>query len=148
MKTAPYLLFVLALGAAGCSDSRPYRTAPVSGRVTLDGQPLADAWVTFQPEHDPKAGILSGPEAHGTTDADGRYALTTVFKDRGATIGRNRVTITTLKMERSNPQDPESRLKRVAPEKVPGKYFTAKGWLYFDVPAEGTKSANFDLTSK
>jgi hypothetical protein len=148
MKTAPLVLCALALGVAGCSDSRPYRTAPVSGRVTLDGQPLADARLTFQPERDPKAGgIMNGPEAHGVTDADGRFTLTTVFKDRGATIGRNRVTIMTRKMEPVS-QDPEARMKQVAPERVPAKYFTAKGWLYFDVPPDGTKSANFDLTTR
>jgi hypothetical protein len=147
MRTTPFLLFALVLGAAGCSDSRPYRTAAASGRVTLDGQPLADARLTFQPEHDPQAGILNGPEAHGVTDADGNYSLTTVFKDQGATIGRNRVTISTRKTQPVS-ADPEAKQKQVAPEKVPPKYYTAKGWLYFDVPAEGTKAANFDLTSK
>ena len=38
--------------------------------------------------------------------------------------------------------------RRTAPEKVPPKYFTDKFALYFDVPANGTSEANFDLASK
>jgi hypothetical protein len=145
MRTASYLLVLAA--ALGCSGSKPYRTAAVSGRVTLDGKPLAGARLTFTPEHTAKDGLLSGPEAHGETGADGNYTLTTVFNDKGATIGRNRVMITTRKLERP-PNNPDGPLKETAPEQVPGKYFTEKAPLYYDVPSEGTSSANFDLTRK
>jgi hypothetical protein len=132
----------------GCTEGKPYNTARVSGRVTLDGTPLARAWITFQPERGPNAGMLAGPEAHADTDADGRFSLTTVFKDTGATIGRNRVTITTLRFERPPNDDGRDRpAKKIADERVPKKYFTAKSWLYFDVPARGTTEANFELTS-
>lgn len=141
-------LLVVLVTVIGCSDStKPYKTAAVSGRVTLDGQPLAGARVMFQPEHTPQAGLLSGPEAHGATDATGNYSLTTVFKDKGATLGRNRVMISTRRQERP-PNNPDGPVKETAPEKVPNKYFTEKAPLYFDVPAGGTSSANFDLTRK
>ena len=147
MLIARSTLVVAAVVALGCSGGKPYKTAAVSGRVTLEGKPLAGARLTFTPEHTAKDGLLSGPEAHGETDADGNYALTTVFNDKGATIGRNRVMITTRKLERP-PNNPDGPLKEVAPEQVPGKYFTEKAPLYWDVPAEGTTSANFDLTRK
>jgi hypothetical protein len=143
MRTTRYLLVLAA--ALGCSGSKPYKTAAVSGRVTLDGQPLAGARLTFTPERTAGEGLLSGPESHGETDADGRYSLMTVFKDRGATIGRNRVMITTRRLERP-PDNPDGPLKEVAPEQVPGRYFTEKAPLYFDVPTGGTNSANFELT--
>jgi hypothetical protein len=135
MRTArPFLVVVLAV--VGCSgSSKPYKTA------------LAGARVVFTPEHDPKAGLLSGPEAHGETDADGHYSLATVFQDKGATQGRNRVMISTRKQVRP-PNDPDGPVKEVAPEKVPSKYFTEQAPLYFDVPAGGTSSANFELTRK
>jgi hypothetical protein len=147
MTTARYLL-VVAAAALGCSGaSKPYNTAAVSGRVTLDGKPLAGARVMFQPVHTLQSGLLSGPESHGETDANGNYSLTTVFKDRGATVGRNRVMISTRKQERP-PDNPDGPIKEIAPEKVPNKYFTEKAPLYFDVPTGGSSSANFDLTSK
>jgi hypothetical protein len=148
MRTARHLVVVALAAILGCSGgSKPYKTAAVSGRVTLDGRPLAGARVTFQPVHDPQAGLMSGPEAHGVTDADGNYALTTVFDDTGATIGRNRVMISTRRLERP-PHNPDGPLKEVASETVPNKYFTEKAPLYFDVPAGGTKAANFELTGK
>jgi hypothetical protein len=147
MRAARFLVVVVA-AVLGCrGSSKPYRTAAVSGRVTLDGAPLAGARVTFRPEHDPQSGLTSGPEAHGETDAGGRYSLTTVFKDRGATVGRNRVLISTRKQERPL-NDPDGPVKEVAPERVPGKYFTDQAPLHFDVPARGTASADFTLTSK
>jgi hypothetical protein len=139
---------ILAAAAAGCGGaSKPYRTAAVSGCITLDGRPLAGARVTFTPIHDPRTGSASGPEAHGETDADGRYALKTVFGDRGATVGPNRVMVSTLKTE-PNPNDPDAPHKVVVKEKVPKDYFTDKAALRFEVPAGGSDAANFDLRSR
>ena len=148
MRTARYLVAVAAGAILGCSDSRPYKTAAVSGRVTLDGKPLAKARVSFHPAQKASDGPLSGPESYGETDADGNYSLTTVFKDKGASVGRNRVMITTLKMERPASDPEEGKFKMVSPEKVPAKYSTEKAPLYFDVPAGGTNAANFELTTR
>ena len=131
----------------GCSNtSKPYTTAPVSGIVTLDGQPLAAAHVTFMPVANPQGGSQSGPEAAGDTDASGRYLLKTVFGDTGASVGKNRVMITTRKTE-LDPSNPD-RSKEVAKERVPMKYFTEQAPLYFDVPQAGSQAANFELMTK
>jgi len=131
----------------GCSEgSKPYKTAPVSGVVTLDGQPLGAAHVTFMPVADPKGGSQSGPEAAGDTDASGRYSLKTVFGDAGASVGKNRVMITTRRTE-LDPSNPD-RSREVAKERVPMKYFTEQAPLYFDVPPAGSQAASFDLTTK
>jgi hypothetical protein len=140
----------LVLGAAllaGCGGHGRSRTAAVSGRVTLDGEPLAGARVSFYPIHDPRSGSQSGPEAHGETDSEGRYALTTVFGARGATVGPNRVMISTRKT-RPDPNDPDAAHRVVAPERVPKRYFTDQAALRLDVPAEGTRTADFSLTSR
>ena len=63
------LLAVPLLLAVGCSGPG-FDFVPVSGRVTKNGQPLANVRVTFQPE-----GENPGPGSAGTTDADGRYTL-------------------------------------------------------------------------
>jgi hypothetical protein len=131
----------------GCTEgSKAYKTAPVSGAVTLDGQPLAAAHVTFMPVQDSQSGSQSGPEAAGDTDTGGRYSLKTVFGDAGASVGKNRVMITTRKTE----LDPSNadRSREVAKERVPTRYFTEQAPIVFDVPLAGSKAANFELTTK
>jgi hypothetical protein len=88
----------------------------------------------------------SGPESSGETDASGHYFLTTVFGDSGASLGKNRVMVSTRKTE-LDPTNPD-RSKEIAKERVPNKYFTDQAPLLFDVPPAGSKSADFDLTTR
>jgi hypothetical protein len=139
------VLFVVVF--CGCSEgSKPYKTAQVSGVITLDGKPLTAARVTFMPVPDAEGPTQSGPESAGDSDGGGRYSLRTVFGDAGASVGKNRVMITTRKTE-PDPSNPD-KSKEVAKEQVPGKYFTDQAPLFFDVPTSGTKAANFELTTK
>jgi hypothetical protein len=132
------VLAALALLSAGCG-SQPYRTARVSGRVTLNGSPLADAAVTFQPV--PVKGDSPGPGSGGVTDAEGRYTLTVVGKTtRGAVVGKHKVRITMFQKDDSA----DDRPKRV--KRLPAKY-NAKTELECEVPAGGTDSADFKLTT-
>ena len=63
----PPCLYVMLLGlVTGCSSSGP-EIASVSGRITMDGKPLANATVVFIPEN--------GRPAGARTDADGKYVL-------------------------------------------------------------------------
>jgi hypothetical protein len=146
-RFAASLLFLITVLTGGCSESsKPYKTAPVSGVIKLDGQPLAAARVTFLPVVERAAAMQSGPEAIGDTDSSGRYSLTTVFGDPGASLGKNRVMVSTRKTE-VDPTDPD-RSKQVAKERVPSKYFTDQSPLFFDVPPAGSKAADFELTTK
>ena len=73
---------------AGCQPARP-ATAPVRGALTLDGQPLAGATITFVP-------VDGGRPARGETDVRGDFHLAT-FDSRmadGALLGEHRVTVT------------------------------------------------------
>ena len=45
-----YILAALAAFAAGCGGGDGYPRVPVSGTVTLDGQPLATGTITFEPK--------------------------------------------------------------------------------------------------
>jgi hypothetical protein len=135
----------VAVVFVGCAESaKPYKTAPVSGTVKLDGVPLAGAHVVFMPL--PASQQQSGPEAAGDANENGQYTLVTVFGDNGASLGKNRVMISTRKTE-LDPANPD-RPKEVAKERIPGKYFTEQAPLYFDVPAAGSQAANFELTTK
>lgn len=71
--------------ALGCGESGP-ELAPAVGVVLLQGEPLADAAVTFQP-------VGGGPVASGVTDDQGRFQLETTNRP-GALVGEHRVTIT------------------------------------------------------
>jgi hypothetical protein len=139
----PLLLAVLC----GC-NSKPYSVALVSGRVTLDGKPLAKASITFVPMAT-KENIAPGPTATALTDADGRYTLTVDKDTPGSVVGRCRIFVTTMFTDAPPPppdQDggPPVRLAR---DKVPERY-NVRTTLTFDVPPSGTDQADFDLKSR
>lgn len=121
-----------ALGAVGCGSG----PAPVSGVVTLDGQPVEGVSVSFTPAAGDGDGIGG---SYGKTDAQGKYALKTVIGDRaGAAPGKHKVVISLSKPDPKNPEGAEKNL-------IPAKYNT-KSDLTFDVPASGTDKADFTLT--
>lgn len=77
------LLTLLAVIVIGCGGGP--QLLPVSGVVTLDGQPVADAGVLFVPAD-------SGPTTSGTTDAAGRFRLTTANRS-GTLAGRYHIAV-------------------------------------------------------
>ncbi len=132
--------------SSGCG--KPYKVARVSGRVTLDGQPLAKASITFVPQA-VQGNIAPGPTAAAFTDADGRYTLGIDSDTPGAVVHKCRIFITTLVGD-STPADQDGgppTPKKRPKDKVPAKYNT-ETTLTFDVPPEGTDQANFDLKSR
>ena len=58
------------------------------GKVTLDGQPLAEAFVVFSP-------TAHGTTSYGKTDAGGNYEMMFTDQEKGAWIGENLVRINT-----------------------------------------------------
>lgn len=73
------------LAATGCGPKGPVQV-PVTGTVTLDGQPIAKAAVMFLPES-------SGQPANGLTDPEGRFTLGIQKKGDGAFEGKYRVAV-------------------------------------------------------
>lgn len=135
------ILGVVCLAAAGCNNG--FSTVPVSGIVTLDGQPVAHVLVNFQPIGNATA--TPGPGSHGITGPDGRYTLqlSTPESPSGALIGQHRVRLT-LREPASKSEGPTSR--QSSPVKLPPN--ASDGSLTFTVPASGTAHANFALTSQ
>jgi hypothetical protein len=135
------LLFLLLLIPllAGCGG--PYKTASVSGRVTLNGKPLANAAVLFQPVATP-GNNAPGPGSTGVTDADGRYTLRLVGTgDKGAVVGKHKVKITPMAQASDSDDDRPKPLTRIP------KQLKRDTPLEFEVPVGGTDSADFQLTS-
>jgi hypothetical protein len=129
------LLVCTGLVVSGCGTSQPSNVGKVSGKVTLEGQPLADALVTFSPV---KQG---GSSAIGKTDAGGQYSLSYAQGIEGAEVGENRVSISTF--DEGDPGGDPPRPQVL--EKVPLKY-NLRTELVRDVKAEGN-TFDFDLKS-
>jgi hypothetical protein len=137
------LLGLAVVFALGCGSSK---FVPVSGKVTLNGQPLANATVAFQPTGDEQT-IETGPGSSGKTNENGEYTLTVATGKKGAVVGKHRVLISTVETNREDDQRPQ-RGDRSLVNRVPSRYgMGGKDELFFVVPSEGTNKANFTLTA-
>ena len=88
MKRYLALVSLLAVVAVGCSGQPSLEgVVPAAGTVTQGGSPLEGAIVTFSPA----AG--GGKAASATTDADGKFALTTLTAGDGAMPGDYKVLV-------------------------------------------------------
>lgn len=118
---------------AGCGgETAPDRPdlGDVSGVVTLDGQPLPDVIVTFNPE--------KGRPSMGRTDAEGKYVLHYLDED-GAVLGTHTVSITT-------PQEAPTPLGEEYQDPIPAKYNTQT--TLTETVEAGDNTINFELQSK
>lgn len=168
------LLCLTVIPLLGCSNES---YAPVSGVVQLDGKPLEDAKLIFEPIGDAQ-GVASGKPSYGRTDTSGVFTLHCPQEDvEGAAIGEHRVRIVTTKapeyteqqktkarsyLERqeaaggnSNPQVTDEMVNAylsdsvqpVSRETLPARY-NAKTELKFTVESGKENQANFSLESK
>jgi hypothetical protein len=115
---------------SGCNPEKLPSLGRVSGTVTLDGQPVAEASVMFE-------GANPGePPSLGKTDASGKYELYYSRNHKGATVGEHPVYITTYQPA----SDDNSQVKK---ETVPAKY-NAKSELKSTVK-RGNNKIDFEL---
>ena len=120
--TAKHSLLIVSIVTsffvAGCSGNG-YRIASVSGVVTLNGEPLREASVVFQPA----AKGNPGPPSSATTDDDGRFTLAFAGEKPGAVVGKHVVIVSTRQFgaRKDNPDAEEEVVK----EKVPDANGTA-----------------------
>jgi hypothetical protein len=126
----------------------------VTGQVTMDGEPLANALVSFTP-------VEGGAAAVGTTDASGNYSLVSLGK-KGAVIGQHTVSVTTVKeveaastaemgsdsdayMAQATGQDTSAYDNATVEEPIPAKYNTATELT--EEVTSGQNTINLELTS-
>jgi hypothetical protein len=130
------LLTAVAASLLGCSKSGR-GLVPVEGKVTLDGSPMAGVYVFFdQPDAQRNVAYI------GQTDEQGHFELRQAGENSvGAVPGGYRVVLSTAVIKPGSPDGTP-----MPPEKIPPKY--AGGKLKFDVPATGSKEADFELKSK
>lgn len=75
-------LSALAIMLAGCGG----KMGQVTGKVTIDNQPVANATVSFED-------TVKHIRSSGVTNADGVYTLSTNVKDDGAPVGDYKVAV-------------------------------------------------------
>ena len=127
----------LIMVTAGCGKkvAPPPPLGLVTGIVTLDGQPLSKASVSFVP---------TGPQghgAHGFTDEAGRYEVTYDADHAGAVVGSHRVEIRTG----GEGYDKDGNFFE-SKERLPAKYHS-QSRLTAEVVA-GPNDINFELLSR
>ena len=151
-------LTLLMVCFAGCGTQNATQPVPVSGTITMDGQPLADADVYF---------VSGDLTAFARTTGDGNYTLA-----QGALPGMNRVFVT--KDTEGDPSrfvpgyggeglddgqlhaaiaamgaDTTMAVSTLPRSLIPPEFSSSEETrLSFLVPESGTRTASFQLTSK
>jgi hypothetical protein len=130
----------LLVALQGCGGGG-VRFVPVTGKVTMDGKPLAKAAVRFIPQ--PKPGSeIAGEVSSGITDENGQYKLSASTKDGvrdGAQVGKHKVSIS-IQISRGEGD------RAIIRETIP-KQYNIETTLTADVTGDG-KPFDFALTSK
>jgi hypothetical protein len=95
LRTSVILIGGAVVMAGGCQGGT--EMAPVSGQVTMSGQPVRGVFVVFHPQ--PPDGSIEAPTrpAMAQVDEDGRYSLSTNVEGDGAAVGKHKVTIIAVK---------------------------------------------------
>lgn len=153
LPAAAILLTTAALVGCGppTADYSKVDLVPVSGTVTLDGQPLAGAVITFE---NPDNEMF----AYALTDASGGYELQFDSVKKGCTPGSKIVRISTTRSipgltpdagevgddEGAEEEEGAARVPR-REERVPTAY-NRESSLRVEV-SSGSRRHNFDLTS-
>lgn len=129
-----------AVSLAGCG-SQPYNLAPVSGTVTINGEPLAGAHVNFQPIASDRQKPEPGPGSFGMTDENGHYSLEAIDPPaEGAVVGNHRITIV-MKSHSDDISNDEIRPEDM--ETLPEEWWNNS--KQFKVPEGGTVAADFNI---
>lgn len=95
------LLAIIPL--SGCGGAGRPKLKQVTGTVTLDGAPLADATVVFQPV-DVDGGKYQRP-SRGTTDANGKFDVATYGTGDGLPLGKYNVGVQKREVVGELPED-------------------------------------------
>lgn len=142
------VVMFFSLQGCGGADSGPER-AKVSGKLTVQGQPVPGVEVNFlNPEH-PNYG------SYAVTDAEGHFELKV-----GAVPGENKIFFSKLQGSQVALNSDEGidagqleamaatatkRSKNKPEQVIPAEYTDASSQLTFVVPENGTDEANFDI---
>lgn len=116
----------------GCHKADPLNRQAVSGKITLDGEPLTSGSIEFSPVD---KGTLSG-----ATIDNGIYAIP---KEKGLSPGAYIIRISAANND-AEPIGLPGESNKIAPELVPAKY-NVDSDLEFTVKADSENTFNLDI---
>jgi len=129
-----------ALAIIGCSGdpSTPrdtFNRVAVAGTVTLDGAPLSEGMIQFDPAEGATAPMASAEIT------EGKFSIE---KPQGPVAGRYKVRISSRVPVKLKEGEAPGGTPKPKPELIPSKY-NAKSTLETDVPAGGARSLDYPL---
>lgn len=134
-----FCLCLLGVGVfGGCSDAKVPDLGGVHGVVTLDGEPLSGATVTFRLQDG------AGRSASGLTDDAGKYRLKYLPGHAGAIPGEYFVSVRKVVVADTGEKDSQGFPVRDVQEVIPQRYATAAGQLTASV-SQGDNAIDFAL---
>lgn len=122
-----FMSFVFIVGCAGSGEPLP-ELAEVTGTVTLDGKPLENISVIFQPE------MADQASSRGTTNAEGKFSLMYNQDVSGAVPGKHKVRFAVMDADSTG--------------LLPDKYTRNDSGETADVTQAGSNNFQFDLISR
>lgn len=138
------LIWCLAVLLAGCGPTPPpgperLPTVPAAGTVTYQGNPLANASLSFQHSD----GVVA---ATGKSDDQGRFTLSTYGANDGAPVGTYNVTVAVSAVEEIEPgvlaPEPEGGFRPAIPTKYANP---ATSGLTAEIPEGGKQDLQIEL---
>ena len=130
--TSAWLMAIACIVLCGCGPKRP-ELVPVTGTVVYQGQPVAEAQVTFMP--------VGARPANGQTDAEGKFQLTTYEKNDGAVPGEHSVTVSKM-VDTGKKQNSYAVMESALPEKYQSPKLSG---ITQKVSAEGPNDFRIEL---
>src|SRR5258708_3597923 len=113
------LIGVALLLALGCGPGKKF--VPVSGKVTLNGKPLVNAMVSFQPIA-AKGSVEAGVGSQAKTNEQGEFTLKASTGELGALVGKHQVIISSASPQTGDDDARPPRGGWPLAEKVPSRY--------------------------
>lgn len=147
---------VVAAATLGCGRPAGVSFAPVTGRVVVNGQPLAAGTIHFFPD---ESKGTSGPMSTGVLQSDGSYSLRGPGQNVGAMVGNHRVYLT-LPLQDQTPtpvpvvvngeavvQAPQREPAAGTVPQIPKKFLQAETSAWTATVAEGKANVlDFEIT--
>lgn len=128
-------LLLILIGVWGCGADDPLGRRPISGKVTLAGEPLAQGTITFEP-------VAQGTSA-GAAIVNGTYAIAA---DQGLPPGKYTVRISSPTGGVTTPEAP-GESTQLATEQIP-EDFNATSKHTIDVLKDGNNAFDFVIPNK
>lgn len=121
----------------GCGTKDPLQRQGATGIVTLDGTPVANGTITFEP-------LSPGGHSSGATVTEGAYKIP---PERGLPPGEYLIRISAASHERSDTNEAGGDVPPPAKELIPTRY-NARSDLKCTVEVGKPNKFDFELTTK